>query len=362
MHPESGAADREPPFGRNNHYTPRVYLRGFSRPGRKILVYRTLVSHVKSRLWSECSTRGVGYLTHLYTRIAAGQETDEIERWLSRDFENPAAESLDRVTSGERLRQADWYHLVRFLAAQIVRTPAYFLKSLPRWKASVPKILDSALQDAVRELKSPRKSGQSIVPEESHHSQDFPLRVTTRKEPEREMAELGVSVVVGRSLWLANIRHLLSAPGATKVLHDHKWTIVAPYEALEWFTSDDPVVLLNYYGAGKYDFGGGCGIRGTEIFLPLSPRHLLYTHVGEQPRRRGDVLTRDLTQMIRRFIAEHAHRMILAASPDEGASSFRPRVVDGEKCRAEQRQWKNWHQDQAAAELRLSRDAFQGHR
>jgi hypothetical protein len=68
----------------------------------------------------------VAYYSHLYTRIAAGEESDEVEKWLDREFEGPAEESLHKATSEARLTPDDWRRLVCFLAAQDVRTPARF--------------------------------------------------------------------------------------------------------------------------------------------------------------------------------------------------------------------------------------------
>lgn len=344
----------ELPFCRDNHYTPRVYLKGFSGPAKRIFAYRTLVSRPEVSLWKETSTKGIGYLSHLYTRIAAGRETDEIETWLNREFEDPAAESLEKATSGGRLTTKDWTCLVRFLAAQMVRTPAYFIDNLPRWLADVPDLLNSTLQESVQQLEAAKKSGQTLTPSEGRHSEYLPIRITTQIEPGQTTGQLRASIVVGRCVWLSNMRNLLAEPGKVlKVLHSHKWSILAPHEGLSWFTSDDPVIRLNYYGEGKYDFKGGCGQSGAEILLPIGPRHLLYTRVGDRPPQRGESLSRDKTEMIRRFIAEHAYRMILAASPDESVSRLRPRIVNDEFFRKEQRQWGKWHAEQTAAEREL---------
>jgi hypothetical protein len=341
----------QPPFGRDNHYSPCVYLRGFAGRGKRISVYRTLVSLPEVPLWKESSTKGVGYRSHLYTRIAAGCETDEIESWLKREFEDPAAEPLEKATSGGQLTSKDWTYLVRFLAAQIVRTPAYFVENLPRWRADLPGLLNSTLQEAVQRLDAARKLGKTVTPPEGRYSDYLPIRVTKKIVPGQDTGQLRASIVVGRGVWLFNMRRLLA--GSAKVLHDHKWSILAPHEGLSWLTSDDPVIRLNYYDDGKYDFKGGCGKSGTEILLPISPRHLIYTQVGHRPPPRGEVLSRDKTETIRRFIAEHAYRMIFAASRDDSVSTLRPRIVDAQQFRCEQQQWQQWHAEQTAAERNL---------
>jgi hypothetical protein len=300
-------------------------------------------------LWKPSSTRGVGYLTHLYTRIAAGQETDEIETWLKRDFEDPAAEPLRKAISDERLTAKDWICLVRFLAAQIVRTPAFLAKNLPRWQADAQPLLNSVLRESVQRLEAAKKSGHPVEPPRGGYSEYLPIRVATQIEPGNEVASLRAGVVVGRGYWFFAM-HSLLAGSAAKALHEHHWSVLAPYGGLSWFTSDDPVILLNHHAAGKYDFNGGWGSHGSEILLPLSPGHLLYTRIGYRPPQRGAVLPRDQTELIRRSIAEHAYRMIFAAFPEDSVSGWRPRTVNHELFHQEQGQWRTWHVDQTAAE------------
>ena len=133
----------------DNHYAPCVYLRGFAGTGGKLQVLRTVVPHSRVPSWKLSSIRGVGYLSHLYTRVSAGSESDEIEKWLDIGFEAPAAEPLRKAIEGDRLTASDWKHLIRFLAAQMVRTPAFYIENLPRWNSIIPKILDSTLQEVL---------------------------------------------------------------------------------------------------------------------------------------------------------------------------------------------------------------------
>jgi len=336
---------------RNHHFVPRLYLKRFANSRGKIHVYRTLVSHNHVPLWKEASVRGVAYHAHLYTRIVAGHESDEFERWLDTEFEAPAEEALERAVAGERLTPEHWRRLIRFLAAQDVRTPARLLESIHRWNRELPQLIEDSLQESVRKLEAARESG-NVLPQEDALDQDaIPVRVTTTLEPGEEYGELGAEVLAGRGLWLSQAKRLLTKTAA--VLHQHRWTILKASDGVSWFTSDDPVLKLNAYSNGTYDFKGGWGNPGTEIFLPLSPHHLLYTKVGERPPRRGEVMQPQMAILIRRFIAEHAHRMIFAPAPQPEITDFRSRTVDGEAYRQEQEQWKRWHHEQTAAERRF---------
>jgi hypothetical protein len=57
--------------------------------------------------------------------------------------------------------------------------------------------------------------------------------------------------------------------------------------------------------------------------------------------------------MMRRFAAEHAHRMIFAAQPDQEIPELRPRRVDAGAVQSEKDQWRRWHDEQSAAEREL---------
>ena len=68
--------------------------------------------------------------------IVRGEEADDIEQWLNREFESPAKEPFQKVLADKELTGGDWEILVRFLASQIVRTPAFLIKSHAgiRWR------------------------------------------------------------------------------------------------------------------------------------------------------------------------------------------------------------------------------------
>jgi hypothetical protein len=112
------------------------------------------------------------------------------------------------------------------------------------------------------------------------------------------------------------------------------------------------VILLNYYGSGNYDFKGGWGSPGTEIILPLGPRHLLYTMVGHRSKYR-QIVSPEIAAMMRRFIVEHAHRYVFAANADTEVPQLRQRVVNDAAFRDEATQWQKWHTEQSRAEREL---------
>jgi hypothetical protein len=309
------------------------------------------VSHPNVPVWKNASIQGLAYHEHLYTRVVAAGETDEFEKWLAKEFEAPAEEPIRRAVSGERLSPDDWECLIRFMAAQDVRTPARLMETLSRWKDTLPEMVQTTLVEAVKEFREAKWEGRTLERTASAVADYFPSRIRTEIEPSAENGILKLETVAGRSLWLFGLRHLLT--NTLQVLLRHRWTLLRPPIGMKWVTSDDPVVKLNYYGPEKYDFKGGWGSEGTEILFPLSPEHLLYTRIGHRPVAKYLRVSESMAEAFQRFTVEHAHRFVFAVDQDPFVPVTRPRVVDAVQFKTDADQWKRWHEEQANAERDL---------
>ena len=179
----------------------------------------------------------------------------------------------------------------------------------------------------------------------------FPMKLEKEIEEGASMGELKTEVLKGRSLLLGTTKSILTNSDALRTLLGHRWTILCPAKGLTWFASDCPVIRLNYYREGQYDFKGGWGNKGSQILLPLSPNHLLYTKVSERhPPCRGTKTSLQFTEQVRRMMAENAYRYVLADKTHPIVSKFRPRVISKERFQKEEAHWKNWHEQNSEAE------------
>lgn len=342
------------PLRKDNHYTPRVYLKHFARDGTNLRVYRTLVSHSHIELWKPGTTKGAGHLEHLYTRIAAGGESDDIEHYLTEQYDTPAAEALAKATSDDRLAPNDWEQLIRFLTAQIVRTPAYFLRNQTRWKRSMDEALETAAQKVIGSGTAHFPcSNVELSTQNTDHLVPISIRWTT--DPAKKTGQLHVAALVGRGRWLEAIKSVPNGSSG-RMLLNYKWTILRPATGLSWFTSDDPVLRLNDAHPDSFSFEASIGEHGTQILLPLSPTHLLYTQVGHTVPPRGTILPAAKTMRIRLALARHAHRYVFAAEPIDDMHVLRPRQIDQDLFNRESTQWKTWRTEQDLAEQQLFLD------
>jgi hypothetical protein len=335
------------PLKRDNHFVPQAYLKRWSTDGTHIWAYRLLVSAEQVPLWRRRAISGLAYQSDLYTSLNQGAETDAFERWIEAEFETPAEPALRKVESGEPLKREDWTRIAYYAAAQNLRTPAAYLEHVQRMHDAVPELLNKILPDSIVKLERARKAGRKVLVQENRQPPLVPLRVTTERDPDGEQMFFRAEATIGRQSWLASVRHLLT--GVASVLVRHTWSIVTPHPSTEWFTSDHPLVRLNYSAPGTYDFKGGWGNPGTDILMPLSPRHLLYTQVGKRNSSHFTV-SADKTFEMQRILAEHAHRWIFASKQTKRVSWFRPRHVDAVEFKAEADAWARWHSEQSGAE------------
>jgi hypothetical protein len=335
----------------DNHFVPQLYLKQWSRDRSRIWSYRILVSHQGVKKWELRPIRGVAFHRDLYTTVLNGEEVDDFEKWMETEFETPAQESINKVIQDKPLKPFDWINLARFLAAQDVRTPTSYLEARERWEKTLPTLLKNTLEETVKEMENTIKRENPLkVPDASNHLFKKTLKVNITPDPTSPTRGgiIEAKITVGRELWLESQRFLLQK--TAKALLNHKWSIVRPASGLEWFTSDHPVVRLNYYKEGSYDLKGGWGNPGGNLLMPLSPNHLLFTQIGSDVPDRF-TFSREKTREIQRFIAERAFRWIFAKQPAEIIEKYRPRFVDSEKYKNEEELLKKWHDEQSSAEI-----------
>jgi hypothetical protein len=333
-------------LARDNHFVPQVYLRNFSSPSGEVREYRTLVSHSSVPLWKAVNVAGTGYERNLYTRIHRGEESDDIEQWLNREFESPAKESFQKALVDGELTSGDWEVLVRFLAAQIVRTPAFLVRNLPIWNQMAPAVLKETIGRVEQALKA-AASGKEVEHEEAPHAEFLAVKTERTDLPERKLVQFTTTLTVDRRMWFYTMKHTLT--DTLKVLHMHKWTILKAPVGLEWFTSDDPVICLNFHSESHYDFSGGWNLARGNILFPLSPRHLMFTEMGTPPSP-DKVPSRHHARLIRRMIAEHAYRRIYSLAEDDRVPGLRARMVDSQVFQNDRALWADWYEQQARHE------------
>lgn len=335
-----------------NHFVPECYLKRWEGFDSKICVYKSLVSHANTPLWRKRNTSAIAYQKHLYTQVISGSESDELEKWLDKEYESPANEVIEKVIFEKRLTANDWSILIKFLAAQDVRTPSRLIEHLKRNKEVYSEVLQGVLNDVKEKIDKKELSDIKRHNCSETNSNLLPLKVTTEFESGQETGILKVESYVGRSSWIYSIKHVLE--NTAKLLHNHKWTIVKPAKDYSWFTSDNPVIKLNYLNQNEYDLKGGWGKEKGNIIFPIGPDHAMFVQIGDKAIPKNSRLSIKQTLEFRKFMAENAHRMIFANFFDEGIPALRVRIVNDEWVKREKLEFQNWHEKNSKMEQEFS--------
>ena len=340
---------KNPRLSRDSHYVPQSILRRWSHDGHQINAYRILVPHGNVPVWKLCPIKGVAYQRDLYTTFSGGQELDEVEHWIAREYEEPGLAAVNKISSHSQLTKLDWKNLARFVAAQDVRTPLNFMESMRRWDEEIPTIFEKTIKKSIEKLQAARERSIMLSPpnEKNEFSNLITIKIDQPTDPISDEASIRAEIPIGRSLWIASMRHLLT--DAANVLCQHRWSIAEPHGREEWLLTDHPVLRLNYYEPGHHDFRGGWNKPGSEMMMPVSPRLLLYIQVGKKWPSRF-TFSQEQTVLVQRLFVERAHRWIFSRQPLSWVADARPRTVNAEQVETEQNEWREWHKNQLRAE------------
>jgi len=333
-----------------NHYVPQSLQRRWSQDEKHVYAYRTLVSHPDVPVWQLKSISKLAFHRDLYTQAADGREVDVFEKWISTQFEDPGFKAVNKIVDNARLISDDWHNLARLFAAQDVRTPSSFIELSEWWDETLRPAIDESLVASVAKVQHAMDNNIPLIPpkEPNELGKCCRIHIDGRDDPTADKATIRLEVLVGRKLWIASMRHVLT--GIAETLCKHRWSIAQPCEGEEFPLTDHPAIRLNYYKPGRYDFKGGWGKLGTELMMPISPRHLLYVQVGKKHPNRFS-FSRQQTRLVQELIVERAHRWVFTCRPENWVVDCRPRVVDMNRFAEEEKGWKEWSVNQLDAEL-----------
>lgn len=156
--------------------------------------------------------------------------------------------------------------------------------------------------------------------------------------------------VTGRKYWMWAIESDLGPGGMLDLIEQYRWSIISPPPGVEWFLSDNPATCIRTFPNGTFTLDAGWGRAGSRLMLPLSPKHLLYCHVGHETSERCFPATPLLARDLRRYLADAAYRSFFCPEIDSELARYRERTVDRECFREERKQWKEFGEGHAKAE------------
>lgn len=253
---------------RNHHYVPKMYLRAFASSSPRTINLYNLDNRMAVQ---DASLADQCYVRHFYG------ETDDIEDGLG-ELERLVAPSLQQVISTSQLPAfgtQEYLRLVVFVALQTIRTT----RAVNRINTGIDKF--------IKQL-----AGKSA---------EF---------KDMDLASMRIGISDAPSYSLRFIEPVLSTMG------DLGMHLICARPGQIFITSDNPVFRYNQFMQGVTDVGLTGGLcRGIQVFVPLSPKHMLMLYdesvyeVGGRPAKgeRQDVTSRILNQDVTSLNAMQVH-------------------------------------------------------
>ncbi len=339
-------------FKRDNHYIPQFYLKQWGNSEKKVWEYRLLVSHDEVPLWQLSSIKGsLGWHKDLYTGIENDAETDEIENWYEKVIENPAKHAIECVACNNKLEKDDLTKLIRFVAAQYVRTPAGYFRVKELFEKDIhPRIVGS--------LTAKNRLVSANDTHATNNIKDFkwlPLKIELNQPTdENENLKLKFETGFTRNMW--HFINLSLLDRAFMYLLEREWHIVKTPPGVSLYTNDDPVAFVNIHNTNNYNFGGGWRRNAGEVFFPITPNHFLYS--GNNTRLDEKDIQGMLFKLVywmQRITIENAFRSVYSKSENSRITLCRKRVVSEDYFRNEKILWQQWNNKQISFEQEFKR-------
>ena len=332
---------------RDNHFVPRAYLKQWSNNGNTVWTYNTIVWNEHQKFWE---SKGVGGLAHwkdFYTQVKDdGTIDDSVEAYFDKEYESKTGEAFKKVREDSQLSDEVMDTLVDFAILQMVRTPAWFSYYSAAMADAFPLVTNKLFDKLEAELAS-GKPTQRIFEKtyRAPYYEPFP-QLDINIDVDDKTKEITVTLPMGRRSFLASIGQILKG-GVAKRMRDYNWAVIEMPKDVLLPTCDNPFVRLLVRPGMQPTLDAGVGDKNAALFMPLTPRHLLFVDVGGRTLDERQ-LTEDpwVIDLIRESIVQNAVRYVYYCKPSDWIVDMRPRRVDREYCLKIDEVMRSWHDSQ----------------
>lgn len=251
----------------HNHYIPQFYLKQWLE-NEQIHYYRKIVSNQNCRLWDFSNgTKNICSCEYLYCY----KNDDSLENKIANTIENSFKKILEKINDRKNLddlTNVDYENLLKYVLFQYQRTPDFLEKSSKLFNKNVYNFSDSFVNIV--------KDNYNITPLYIKHKGD---RISFNITPLKDNCIIA-NVHVDNSIYYYN-RYLNNCIDENKLSYaDYNYTVVVAPEGENFFTCDNPVILLRKVSDNKIILNGGFMRKDTLILFPLSPKLLLMIKRG----------------------------------------------------------------------------------
>jgi Protein of unknown function (DUF4238) len=278
---------------RNHHYVCEFLLKNFADETGTLWIYDSELGKYR-----DGNTRSAGFERDLYALTLSGRGRDfaSLEKGLERQIDTPGAIAIQKLLKHEQCDGTEWMNFLGFVAAQIVRTPAYF----DRLKVMQAPIMQEMLERMAKFEPEFREAVRKDMIEVG----------ATHEEVERQLKAVanGKYRVRPAQDWIvANAVQMI--PTIHSELQNMHWTFLdVPDGEPDLLISDCPVMLAEPGPGNEHPRPLGLGNPNIELVMPLSRRMVAVARrdgpdsFGELVRGSADVVNARTWSYAGRFV------------------------------------------------------------
>ena len=184
-------------------------MRRWSDDGVNVWAYRLLAPSENVEPWQLCAIKGLTKQRDLYTTFEGDREGDDFEKFITREIEEPGQAAIEKLLGNYKMKPAEWHAIGKFVAAQQMRTPLFFVEWVKGINKHIPETLDAVLKE-LAEKSAADIAAEAAEPEDHNYLREK-LRITIDPVPDREgVALVQAQISSSRTAWLRFMRRMLT--------------------------------------------------------------------------------------------------------------------------------------------------------
>ncbi|MGC2626772.1 MAG: DUF4238 domain-containing protein [Candidatus Udaeobacter sp.] len=290
---------------RNHHYVCEFLLKNFADDKGKLWIYDS----EQQKYWAG-NTKSAGFERDLYALTLRGRGRDFgiLEKGLEQQIDTPGAVAIRKLVNRQMCDGMEWENFLRFVAAQMVRTPEY----IERLKAMEAPIMQEMLERMAKLEPEFREGVRNDMKEAGATDEDVERVI--------EAVANGKCRAQPTQAWIV-ASAVRAIPMIQAELKDMHWTFLAvPEEEPELLINDRPVMLAEPGPEDEHSRPLGLRSPNIELVMPMSRRMVAVARrdgpdsFGELVKGSAEIVNARMLSYARRFVfASYRSDDLLAA-------------------------------------------------
>lgn len=249
-----------------------------------------------------------------------------LENLFNEKYENPSAPIFQKIKKDEELENDDFCILSDYLFAQYFRTPAMF----EDLALVFPEVFKETVKETIKRLRINGKIDFPDSKEIYHADKHYIWNSISVIRDKNGSSAIGVFT---RALYIECLNAMLSNDKVSESLKQYNWILLKAPDDIIYPTSDKPVSICAVDSKQHFsdDIPSSLTTNKSIIFMPLDPKHLMFTQVGwDKVTAKNFTPSKNFHKALVEYIIHSSRLYIYSKEVLDNIEDIRPRQVDEE--------------------------------